>query len=79
MAMLAAFAADRRRSPEGLAIVGERSALHALAALVSDSTAVLARGEVARIVEERGVWAQVRLDDGRTGWVERARLVALDR
>ena len=79
MAMLASFSAERRRSAAGLAVVAERSAVHALAALVSDSTAVLGRGEVARITEERGAWAHVRLDDGRAGWVERARLLPLER
>ena len=77
--LFVAFAAERQRSPDGLAVVSQPSAIHALAALVSDSTGVAGTGALARVTAERGAWAHVRLDDGRDGWVERARLVRLDR
>ena len=79
LALLLAYEAERRRATGSLAVVSERAAVHALAALVSDSIGVAGTGALARIVEERGAWARVRMDDGREGWVERARLVPLGR
>ena len=79
LALLLAYEAERRRATANLAVVSERAAVHALAALVSDSVGVAGTGALARITEERGAWARVRMDDGREGWVERARLVPLGR
>jgi hypothetical protein len=41
-----------------------------------DLVAEMPPGAVARLVERRGAWLLVRLEDGRPAWVERARVAA---
>jgi hypothetical protein len=61
----------------GLVVVARPAPLRALPSLGGDGGAVPLTGEVARVVDRRGAWAQVRLDDGRAGWIPADRLLAI--
>jgi len=71
---------DHTVNARDLAIVMQPSPLRALPALGAEPGAVPLAGEVARIVERRGVWLRVELDGGREGWIpaERTRSLARD-
>lgn len=61
-------------------VIAERTPLRALPALGADAGAVPMTGEVARVLERRGVWLRLELDGGRSGWfpAERAHALARD-
>lgn len=61
-------------------VLADRTPLRALPALGADAGAVPMTGEVARVVERRGVWLRLELDGGRSGWypAERTRSLARD-
>lgn len=71
---------DRSLAAADAVVIAERTPLRALPALGADAGAVPMRGEVARVVERRGVWLRLELDGGRTGWfpAERTRSLARD-
>lgn len=62
-----------------LAVVVQTSPLRALPALGADPGAVPLAGEVARILERRGVWLRLELDGGREGWYPTDRTAPLGR
>ena len=62
-----------------LAVVGSGTALYAAPALAAERIARLDAGDVALVVAAQGVWADVRLDGDREGWVESAQLTSLAR
>jgi len=63
-----------------LVVVMQPTPLRALPALGADPGAVPLAGEVAKILERRGVWVRVALDGNREGWIpaERTRSLARD-
>jgi hypothetical protein len=76
---LAAAQLDARLSARGLNVVATTGPLHLLPLLGTDATAAVRVGDVARVLERRGVWARVVADGERDGWIEAARLLPLDR
>lgn len=74
---LAGRLVERQQQGGDLAVVAEPGPLRSLPALAAEARIGVARGEMARIEERRGVWRRVRLDGGRTGWMEAERLLAL--
>ena len=79
LASLAMFL-DLTAAARDLTVVMQPTPLRALPALGADPGAVPLAGEVAKIVERRGVWLRVSLDGGREGWIpaERTRALARD-
>ena len=61
----------------GLAVVTEPAALRALPALGAEGGAMPLAGEVAYVVERKGVWTRIGLDGGRSGWIASERLAFL--
>lgn len=80
LCIIAAAYLDRTLAAADAVVIAERTPLRALPALGSDAGAVPMRGEIARVVERRGVWLRLELDGGRTGWfpAERTRSLARD-
>jgi len=62
-----------------LGVVGSGAALYEAPALAAQRIAELDAGDIARTLERRGVWAHVRLDGDRDGWIELTRLTPLAR
>ena len=62
-----------------LAVVGSGTALHAAPALAAERIARLDAGNVALVGATAGVWASVRLDGDREGWLETAQLTSIAR
>jgi tetratricopeptide (TPR) repeat protein len=60
-----------------LMVVADPGALRALPALGAEGEAVPMVGEVARVVQRKGVWTEIALDGGRNGWIASERLAAL--
>jgi tetratricopeptide (TPR) repeat protein len=60
-------------------VVAEPTPLRALPALGADLGAMPMAGEVARVLERRGVWLRVALDGGREGWYPTERTWSLAR
>jgi hypothetical protein len=56
------------------AVIVSRSSLRAAPALGEETGAETITGEVARVLGKQGVWARLRLSDGREGWLETRRL-----
>lgn len=71
---------DHNASGRDLAVVMQPSPLRALPALGAEPGAVPLAGEVAKILERRGVWLRIALDGEREGWIpaERTRSLARD-
>lgn len=71
---------DYTSSGRDLAVVMQPSPLRALPALGAEPGAVPLAGEVAKILERRGVWLRIALDGEREGWIpaERTRSLARD-
>lgn len=71
---------DRSLGGADAVVIADRSPLRGLPALGADPGAVPMTGEIARVVERRGVWLRLELDGGRTGWfpAERTRSLARD-
>lgn len=71
---------DYTASGRDLAVVMQPSPLRALPALGAEPGAVPLAGEVAKILERRGVWLRIALDGEREGWIpaERTRSLARD-
>ena len=70
---------DESAAARHLAVVGSGTALYAAPALAAERIARLDAGDVALVVAAQGVWADVRLDGDREGWVESAQLTSLAR
>lgn len=69
---------ERQLAATNAVVIADRSPLRSLPALGADAGAVPMTGEVAKVLERRGVWLRLELDGGRTGWypAERARSLA---
>lgn len=65
---LAGYLASTLRARD-LTVVMRPTPLRALPALGADPGAVPLAGEVAKILDRRGVWIRVALDGGREGWI----------
>lgn len=80
LCILAAAYIDRSLAGADAVVIAERSPLRSLPALGADPGAVPMTGEIARVVERRGVWLRLELDGGRSGWfpAERTRSLARD-
>lgn len=80
LAIAAAAYVDRALAAKDAVVLADRSPLRSLPALGADAGAVPMTGEVARVVERRGVWMRLELDGGRSGWypAERTRSIARD-
>ena len=74
-----AWQLDRTLEAKDLTVVVDPSPLRTLPALGADPGAVPLAGEVARILERRGVWLRIELDGGREGWYPAERTRALAR
>ena len=68
---------ERQLEGVGLAVVTSPVALRTVPALGADTRSTPMVGEVARITDRRGAWAQVRLDGGRDGWIPLERIALL--
>lgn len=77
--ILAAAWQDAVLAAKDLVVIRESAPLRALPALGADPGAVPMTGEVARIVERRGVWQRLELDGGRSGWYPAERVWSLAR
>jgi tetratricopeptide (TPR) repeat protein len=79
LAGLALFLESTLRAKD-LTVVMLPTPLRALPALGAELGAVPLAGEVAKVLERRGVWIRIELDGGREGWIpaERARSLARD-
>ena len=62
-----------------VAVVTDPAQLRVLPALGAESGAMPLTGEVARVLERRGVWTHLALDGGREGWIATERLAPLGR
>lgn len=80
LCIVAASYIDRSHAGADAVVIADRSPLRALPALGADPGAVPMTGEIARVMERRGVWLRLELDGGRTGWfpAERTRSLARD-
>ena len=72
-----AFEGWRRQRAVDLVVVRGGESLRVLAALGAESSAPVAGGEVARLLERGEVWSRVALDGARTGWIATERLLPL--
>ncbi len=70
---------EQRLDARDLVVIHEAAALRALPALGADPGAVPMRGEVARVLERRGVWLRLELDGDRSGWYPAERTWSLAR
>jgi hypothetical protein len=75
--LLAGRLIERQHAGSDLAVIAEPGPLRSLPALAAEPRVIAARGEMARIEERQGVWRRVRLDGGRSGWMEAQRLLTL--
>lgn len=78
-ALAAAWDVERRLAGVNLVVVAEPAPLRALPTLGAESGATPMVGEVAEVVERRGVWAHIHLDGGRDGWMPAERIASLGR
>ncbi len=62
-----------------LVVLASPAPLRALPALGADPGAMPITGEIARVMERRGVWLRLELDGGREGWYPAARVLPLAR
>lgn len=71
---------DRTLAAADAIVIAERSPLRTLPALGADAGAVPMVGEIAQVLERRGVWLRLELDGERSGWypAERTRSLARD-
>ncbi|MBA3854300.1 MAG: hypothetical protein C0503_07780 [Gemmatimonas sp.] len=71
---------DRTLAAPDAIVIAERTPLRSLPALGADAGAVPMVGEIAQVLERRGVWLRLELDGGRSGWypAERTRSLARD-
>jgi tetratricopeptide (TPR) repeat protein len=76
---LLALAADSRLAARDLGVVAVAQSLLALPALGADPGPVPLVGEIARVVEHRGVWVRIELSGERSGWYPAERVLPLAR
>lgn len=69
---------EQRIGGRNLAVVTDPGPLRVLPALGAEGGAVPLVGEVARVVERRGVWTHIALDGDRDGWIASERVTPLD-
>jgi hypothetical protein len=74
-----AVLADERAAARRLATVEAGSALFASPALDAERLIRLDAGDIALEQTREGVWAHIRLDDDREGWIETSHLISLER
>ena len=70
---------DTTAAARRLVVIAEPTPIRALPALGADPGAMPLTGEVARVLERRGVWLHIQLDGGRTGWYPTERTWSLAR
>jgi tetratricopeptide (TPR) repeat protein len=70
---------DARLAARDLGVVAAAGALRAAPAIGAEPRLTLATGEVVRVTRAQGVWVRVVVDDDRSGWVERERVLPLAR
>lgn len=70
---------DDALAARDLVVLTNPSPLRALPALGADPGAMPITGEIARVVERRGVWLRLELDGGREGWYPAERVLSLAR
>jgi tetratricopeptide (TPR) repeat protein len=75
----AAWWLDSTLAARRLVVIAEPTPIRALPALGADPGAMPITGEIARVLERRGVWLRVELDGGRTGWYPTERTWSLAR
>jgi hypothetical protein len=75
----AAWWLDSTLAARRLVVIAEPTPMRALPALGADPGAMPITGEIARVLERRGVWLRVELDGGRTGWYPTERTWSLAR
>jgi hypothetical protein len=78
LALLALVAETRLRAKD-LVVVAASEPLRSLPALGAEAGAMPLVGEVAQVLERRGVWLRIELEAGRTGWFPAERAYALAR
>jgi len=71
------YRAEQRQEGVGLVVVADPAPLRAVPALGADARATPMVGEIAEVVERRGVWVHVRLDGARDGWIPSERVSPL--
>ena len=74
-----AFATEQRLRARDLVVVAASEPLRNLPALGAEAGAMPLVGEVARVLERRGVWLRIELEAGRAGWFPAERAYALAR
>lgn len=70
---------DDTLAARNLVVLASPAPLRALPALGADPGAMPITGEIARVMERRGVWLRLELDGGREGWYPAARVLPLAR
>ncbi len=80
-ALLAAGAVvlDARLAARDLVVVVQPTSLRAVPALGADPGAQPLAGEIAAVLERRGVWLRIELGGGRSGWYPAERVISLAR
>lgn len=76
---LFALVAETRLRAQDLVVVAASEPLRNLPALGAEAGAMPLVGEVARVLERRGVWLRIELEAGRSGWYPAERSYALAR
>ena len=76
---LAAAWMDRGLAARSLVVIAQPTSLRALPALGADPGAQPLAGEIAAVLERRGVWLRIELDGGRSGWYPAERVISLAR
>lgn len=70
---------DTTLAARALVVIAEPTPIRALPALGADPGAMPMTGEIARVLERRGVWLHLELDGGRSGWYPTERTWSLAR
>jgi tetratricopeptide (TPR) repeat protein len=80
LGVVLALVVERQLAAADLVVIADRSPLRTLPALGADAGSMPMTGEVAQVLERRGVWLRLELDGGRSGWypAERARSIRRD-
>jgi hypothetical protein len=77
LALVAAFRIQEQLEGRRLVVVTNPSPLRALPSLGAESRSTPMPGEVAAVLERRGVWVHLRLDGARDGWLPAERVTPL--
>jgi tetratricopeptide (TPR) repeat protein len=79
VALFAAWKIESHLEGRNLVVVTNSAPLRALPSLTAESRSTPVPGEVAAVIERKGVWVRLRLDGARDGWLPVERVAPLGR